>query len=201
MVQNHVRWSPTSCSCVLDIMIDAITGAQTLFAIRNLCDNHKPIAIIDANFETKKADAIAQRYQLLDDNLTRNYQQIDAYTDLQMSPQDKASCKAQVDRITRDRKLEYDLLLSQPDSNLYFCLNVHSSVVEESGRYPKIYNRIQSQYNLTDDEMKTITYSFTGIAPNRIVTVNFGSLITTNQKTNAQNWCDANIGAGRVVVL
>lgn len=201
MVQNHVRWSPICCSCILDLLIDSVTGEQTLFAIRNLCDAHRPIATIDSNFDAKKAAALAKRYQDLDDNRDRNYQQIDSYTDLQMSPTDKAGCKATVDRITDERKREYDLLLSQTDSNLFFCVNVRDSINEESGRWSRVYERVKSQYNLTDDQMKAITYSYTGTAPNRMFTVNFGSLLTATQKANAQTWCNSNIGPNKVTVL
>jgi hypothetical protein len=197
---NHVRFSPASCSCTLDLLIDTVTGNQTLFAIRNLCDAHLPVATTDPNFQTKKQAAISQRYQQLEDNRTANYAQIDAYTDLQMSPDDKSRCKSVVDRITAERKAEYDLLLSQPTSNLLFCVNVHDSIKEENGRWPKIYDRVKSQFNLTDAQMQTITWSFSGNAPNRTITVVFGSLLTTNQKNTAQAWCDTNIGAGRVII-
>lgn len=201
MVQNHLRWTPTSCSCVIDILKDSDTGNETLFAIRNLCDAHRPEAIPDPDFQTKKAAALAKRYQDLDDNLNRNLADIDAYTELQMSDTEKAGCRSTVERLTAERKREYDLLLSQPDSNLYFCVNVHSQVKEEGGRFSKIYDRIKAQYNLTDAQMQTITYSFSGVAPNRVITVDFNILLTANQKNAARTWCDANIGIGRVIIL
>ena len=162
MAQNHVRWSPISCSCVLDLLVDTVTGAPSLFAIRNLCSVHAPIATPDPDFATKKAATIAKRYQDLEDNRTVNYAQIDAYSDLQMSPADKAGCKASIDRITAERKIEYDLLLSQPNANLMFCQNVHDVVNEEGGRWSKIYARVQSQFGLTDAQMQTVTYSYNG---------------------------------------
>lgn len=201
MVQNHIRWSPTSCACVLDLLIDSVTGTSSLFAIRNLCDVHALIATPDPDFANKKATALAKRYQDLDDNRTANYAQIDAYTDLQMSPADKAGCKTTVDRLTAERKAEYDLLLSQSNANLMFCVNVHDTVNEEGGRWNAIYGRVKSQFNLTDAQMQTITWSFSGTAPNRVITVNFGSVLTINQKNNSQTWCDSNIGVGRVVIL
>ena len=202
MTQQHVRWEPIgSCTCQLDIILDTDTGNQTLFAIRRLCDNHKPIAVPDPDFANKKAQLRADRTAAFEANRSRNYAQIDSYTDLEMSPADKAACKAQVDKHTQDGINEYEQLLSQPESNLYLCTNVHTSVLEEAGRYPKIYNQIKSQFGFTDDQMKQITYGYTGKAPNRIITVNFGTLLTTAQKNSTKTWCDTNIGAGRVVIV
>lgn len=208
MAQNHIRWSPSSCTCVVDIMVDTVTSEQTLFALRKLCDAHKPIAIADPDFENKKAVLLAQRYQQLEDNRTTNYAQIDAYTDLQMSPAEKAGCKATVDRITQERKDEYDRLLStasNPDANLMLCVNVHTSILEESSRYMKVYNRLQTYLNYTDEQMQTLmqntTVSYSGVAPNRLFTVNFGNQLTNQQKTTMQTWCNNNLGVGKVTVL
>lgn len=198
MTEQHIRWSPTSCTCVLDLLLDTTTGNQTLFCIRNICDVHRAIATSDPDFQTKRAATLTTRYQQLEDNRTANYAQIDAYTDLQMPPTDKAACKATVDRITAERKAEYDLLTQ---SDLVFCVNVHDTVKEESGRWPKIYARVQSQFSFTDAQMQTITWSFTGTAPNRNITVNFGSLLTTNQKNNTQTWCNTNVGIGKVTII
>jgi len=179
-------------------MIDTDTGDQTLFTIKNLCDVHKPIAVPDPDFANKKAAIIATRYQQLEDNRTRNYQQIDAYTEAQISAKERAALKAQVDQITADRKDEYDRLLT---SNLALCVNVHDSIKEENSRYARVYQKVQAQYGLTDAQMSTITWSFSGTAPNRVFTINMSSLITQAQKTTAQAWCDLNLGAGKVIVL
>lgn len=199
MVQQHIRWSPHTCSCVLDLLIDDQTGNQSLFCIRNLCDVHAVVATPDPDFETKKAAALTERYRQLDENRDRNYAQIDAYTDLQMSPSDKAACKANVDRITAERKTEYDILTNS--SNLVFCANVHNTVSDENTRVGKVYQRVQTQYALTDAQMQTITWSYSGTAPNRLFTVNFYSLITQTQKNNLQTWCNTNLGLGKVTVL
>lgn len=201
MAQNHLRISPNTCSCIIDVLIDPVTGDQSLFALRNICDIHMPIATAEPDFENKKTQALAKRYQDLEDNRQTNLDQIAAYTDLQMSPAEKQGCIATIERLTAERKREYDLLLSKSNANLVFCANVHDSVKEESGRFPKIYARVQSQFNLTDTQMQTITWSFSGTVPNRTITVNFGSLLTTNQKNASQNWCDTNLGVGKVIVL
>lgn len=205
MVQNHVRWSPAGCDCSVDVLVDSVTGVQTLFCIRNLCDRHVGIAtpLSDAEFQIKKAQTLADRYQVLDDNRNANYAQTDAYSDIQMPPAEKVACKAQVDKITADRKAEYDRLLStEPVSlaSLRFCTNVHSSLLEENSRVSKAYVRAQSQFNLTDAQMQTITWSVSGVAPNRVFTINFGNLLTTTQKNNTQTWCNTNVGVGKVII-
>jgi hypothetical protein len=198
--QNHIRWSPATCSCIVDLLIDDQTGDQTLFALRNICDAHKSIATPDPDFENKKTAAIAARYKVLDDNRNQNYAQIDAYSDLQLPPKDKAALKANIDQITADRKQEYELLAAS--SNLIFCQNVHDAVKEEGGRWGKILQRVQQQYGLTDAQIQAITFTYSGTGNNRILTVNTtGANLTNQQKTQAQTWADQNIGIGKVVIL
>lgn len=203
MAQNHLRWSPDSCGCILDILVDDVTGNQTLFAIRNICPDHIDTATDDPAFDTKKAQLITDRYKQLDDNLNANLAAIDAYTDLQCSPADKAMLRSQVQAITAARKAEYDILASEAtnlNARKIFCTNTHSNVNEESGRWPKIYARVQSQFALTDQQMATVGWKCTGKAPNRVFTINFGNLLTNQQKTQIQTWANTNIGAGKVVV-
>lgn len=202
MTLQHLRWSPDSCECILDILVDTDTGNQTLFSIINICPDHIDTATDDPDFDTKKTQLIADRYQQLDDNLNRNLAEIDAYSDVQCSPADKAILKAQVQAITTKRKAEYDLLISNTNVNAkkIFCANTHNNINEESGRWPKIYARVQSQFGFTDQQMATISWKCTGKAPNRVFTIAFGSLLTAQQKNATQTWANTNIGTGKVVV-
>lgn len=47
----------------------------------------------------------------------------------------------------------------------------------------------------------TITWTWTGTAPNRVLTLTVtGFTLTTNQLNTAQNWLDNRFGVGRVIV-
>lgn len=71
---------------------------------------------------------------------------------------------------------------------------VCSFATGENRRKNRIRNRIFEQFGV-----EIVSYSFSGTAPNRVLTV-VTSGLTANQRTAAQTWADTNLGAGRVVI-
>lgn len=44
-------------------------------------------------------------------------------------------------------------------------------------------------------------WAWSGVAPNRVITISLvGATLNSQQRNAAQAWCDANIGAGKVVI-
>ena len=47
----------------------------------------------------------------------------------------------------------------------------------------------------------TFNWSYSGVGESRILSVSVSGVnLTNNQKTSIQNWCDTNLGAGKVVI-
>jgi len=70
----------------------------------------------------------------------------------------------------------------------------HPTTGENRGIKNRIRNRIFEQWGV-----EIVSFSFSGTAPNRVVTIVTQGL-TQNQRTTAQSWADTNIGVGRVII-
>lgn len=90
-------------------------------------------------------------------------------------------------------------------------VTAYNAMLDENQRKNKVYQGIidslPSQLSSTGaagGSLKSgIIYnvSYTGTAPNRVLNVSYtGITLTTAQKSSAQNWCNTNIGSGKVVV-
>ena len=97
-----------------------------------------------------------------------------------------------------------------PDNQLYGVLHTNSD--SEQKRKNKLEAFILSQgiaafmqQNAEGNwEWKPgigLTWSWTGSGANRVITIGlYGATLTAGQKTTAQNWCNTQFGAGKVVI-
>lgn len=92
------------------------------------------------------------------------------------------------------------------------AISIYNTVLDENQRKNKSVDAFLSSSvanNISDllpgNTVRTLKDSviltYTGTAPNRVLNVNFGSLLTAGQKNNLQSTCDTQFGAGKVIIL
>lgn len=74
---------------------------------------------------------------------------------------------------------------------------VWTAVLDENPRKNKVRERSKQALGLTEEQAQTAKFSFDS---SRKLIAEFGGLLTQPQKNNLQNWCDANLGSGKVKV-
>lgn len=88
------------------------------------------------------------------------------------------------------------------------------AILDENQRKNKVHGNLLSVQQLSQSvtnsdgsssiQLKNgvnVSYAYTGVDPTRVLTVTItGVTLTTNQKTAIQNWCNTNLGVGKVVI-
>lgn len=91
----------------------------------------------------------------------------------------------------------------------------YAAILEENQRKNKVHGQLLTVSALTQSSTSpdgsttitikngiTVTYAYSGADPGRVLTVTIsGVSLTSNQKTSIVNWCNTNLGVGKVVLV
>lgn len=207
-------WKPDTCSCTLHYFVDDAQPQQdpTFFAIEDACEFHQPLEGLqngepdwlgpDHNVDTENAIRFAIIDDALERNQTNNLSKIQRQEDRdKIVPALQEHNQKVVERYSK---------IFDPSNAKAISKGIWNSAKEENDRKnvaleTVLLNGPNSLYNIVDGVSRTVKegigfgWSWSGIAPNRSLTMRFNRVTLTNaQKNTIRNALNTRFGQGRV---